>query len=322
MVISTPEQELGAPYQLISTGELSRIERFGDVVLERPSSLAIWEPNFSLLKKISNNTNLYYAKFEPKQGWKILDSKRKLDSWNIDLCANSKNKNLKLNFKLKLRLQNNGQIGFFPEHLNYQDIIIDHLLSIKDQEPTVTPKVLNLYAFTGMSSIVCSLLDADVTHVDILQTANNWAKENYELNLNNTPPLKPIRFITEDTIKYCQRAINRGEKYDLIITDPPSFSRTGKNSSWNLEENLVDQIQMYKRLLSDNGLLIFTSHLHEFGNLVIENIFRDIFGEDTIIESEQLFVREVGRERKLPCGWKVKKHGTPSFTRHVGQPQK
>lgn len=282
-------------YELLTTGSGFRLERFGELILKRPARLAIWEPN----KKILHD-NLPVVEFDHKKGW--FSENRKLDDWLINLDIKTKDgENLK-QISLKLRFQNNGQIGFFPEHLSYLDLIADYILKKKNNSCS-NPKLLNLYAFTGMASMVSAYYGADVTHVDILQTANNWAKENYEIN---STLLTPIRFITEDAIKYCTRAINRSEKYDLIITDPPSFSRTGKNTSWNLEENLVEQVKLCKELLNETGMLIFTSHLHEFGNLVLENICREVFGNfgnQADVQSEQLFIKERDREMKLPAGF-------------------
>lgn len=272
-------------YQLLDSGGMLRLERFGDKTLSRPSRLAIW--NQGCNSRIWQTAN---AEFDHKFGWKHKDNKD--NAWKLKLDAVTST-----SFEMLLRFQTNGQIGFFPEHLSYANDLFQTAASIKDC------RVLNLFAYTGLASIVCAKAGAAVTHVDISQQANNWAKENFLLNLKDEAAIK---IITEDAVKFCQKLISRGEKYNLIICDPPSFSRVSKTKSWDLEVMLVEILKLIKEILSSNGKLFFTTHLHEFGDMVLANLCYDIFPKGCEITHESLFVQEVNSKRKLPSGYLVK----------------
>ncbi len=146
-------------YSLMDSGEGEKLEVIGEKILRRQSSLAVWK------KKLPVDAwNKADASYDPKKGWSFL--RAKFEVWEADFH----------HFKLKLRLQKNGQIGFFPEHLSYlKDLVVN-------TEGGRTVNVLNLFAYTGAATIFLALRGANVCHVDMSKPTFGWTKENAELN--------------------------------------------------------------------------------------------------------------------------------------------
>ncbi len=155
--------------------------------------------------------------------------------------------------------------GLFPEQSYNWDLIRQ---TIKEAKREV--KVLNLFAYTGAASIAALKEGAKVVHVDSSRGMVDWAKENVKLN---NLEKEEIHFLVDDVRKFVKREIRRGNKYDIIIMDPPSFGRGSKNEIWNIENDLDELIQDTALLLSDNPLLyIVNSYTTGLSKIVIENL--------------------------------------------------
>lgn len=148
--------------------------------------------------------------------------------------------------RLRLRLQSNGQVGVFPEHWLYADFI-RRRLELQQQVEARPPRVLNLFAFSGMASVVCARAGALVTHVDISKRALEWAQTNFEIN---ALPQSSVRLIREDALAFMKKEQRRGNVYDFIITDSPSFSRISDSQTWELEQELPGLLQTGLSLLA------------------------------------------------------------------------
>lgn len=265
-------------YRLLDSGDERRVEQFGEIILIRPHKRACWSPQ----QKISAWKSKAHAEFDTDNGsWKLF--KKIPEEWTLPTPFG----------RIALRLQKSNQIGIFPEHLTY-------FTTLKNITPS-TPRVLNLFAYTGAATLFClkSLCASEVIHVDTSKQCLSWARENLILNcLENAP----CRFIPEDALAFVSRLARRNETFDLIITDPPSFSRT-KGRDWNAADVLKESIASLLGLLNPNGVLILTSHTIELDHLVLRNIAHTVpTASSVVIDSGELVLGEVNRPIKVKCG--------------------
>lgn len=263
-------------YDLLDSGNGLKLERFSEKILIRPSSLAIWDKSDEKLWKKAD------AVYDLDKGWCYLSPR--FDEWSLKVGSD---------LQLILRLQDNGQVGLFPEHHLYLDQMIDAISDCKKDKV----EVLNLFAYTGMASILCAKAGAFVTHLDLSRKALKWAKQNVDKN-----GLKGVRFIEDDAVTFVQREIKRGKKYDLIIVDPPNFSRTDKRKSWNIE-NILPQLLGDLATLSNERVHIFaTSHYLTYGaKEMMSNILRQKLQPNEIF-TQDLTLKELHSENTLPAG--------------------
>ncbi len=262
-------------YQLVDSGNLKKLERFGGHLIIRPSSQAIWQAS-----KAKNIWSEASAEFHHDNGWR---NPKKLDSWSIKISAEK---------KINLRLQDNGQIGIFPEHHSYLEDIKKQISGLSNI------KILNLFAYTGMASVYLSNPQVEVTHVDITKKCLDWTKENINSNSN----LGSIRLINEDAEDFVNKEIRRNKTYNVVIIDPPSFSRVTRNKSWDLEDILPDLASLLVKIVDQNNFAIyFASHLQQGFANSISNIFWDHFQDKVIYEQRLLNLVEDTSARELPC---------------------
>ena len=266
---------------LEDSGNGERLERFGKHLIRRPSSVAIW--NRRLDRKTWDSAD---AIFVPQKGWNF--SQKPVDEWPIELAGLS----------LKLRPQENGQIGLFPEHLTYFEEMSLSLETLKSKLNRA-PRVLNLFAYTGAASLWCAQHGCEVTHIELSKKVLSWAKENQDLNQNMPGS---IRFIPEDTLTFVEREIRRESFYDLIIADPPSFSRLSKSQSWDLEEVAIPLVRSLTKVLNAPGTVFITSHHPALDAYAFENLFRDSELRAPSFRSSDLTLVEQNGERRLGCG--------------------
>lgn len=196
---------LNLDYELIDCGDKRRLERFGDIILDRPCPQALWSKKLD--SNIWNNINSYYERTNDNKGWKNQSNNKILPkSWNIQLDK----------LYLELRPSKNNQIGIFPEQLSNWSWINQKIIKSNSNTPL---KILNCFAYTGIASIVASYSGNDnieVCHVDGAKASVNWAKQNADLSGLSE---KKIRWIVDDVTKFLNREIKRGNKYDGIILD-------------------------------------------------------------------------------------------------------
>lgn len=236
-------------YQLIDSGDFYKLERIGNYIFHRPSPAAVWpeSKNIAEYKSVDAKYNRYQ---NGKGEW--VKNKKIPNSFVIKY----------LDLKIELQLTSFGHLGlFFEQHTNWLRLL--DLVSNQD-------KVLNLFAYTGMSSLVAATKGAEVVHLDASKTSVQWAKHNAELSgLEN----KPIRWLVEDVRKFVEREVRRGNKYDWIILDPPSFGRGANNESWIIEKDLVPLLKNLALLKSQNfkGILL-SSHSPGYTGVSLNNL--------------------------------------------------
>ena len=242
-------------YELIDASNGEKYERWGNVYLLRPDPEVIWD-NGNLLEKYKGKIDAVYHRSNKGGGsWENL--KNVPASWKINY------KNLTFNIK---------QMGFkhtglFPEQAVNWDFMIE---KIKKSNRKI--KVLNLFAYTGGATVACLSAGAHVTHVDSSRGMVDWCKENVEVCGYQG---ENIRYIVDDVIKFVEREIRRGNKYDAIIMDPPSYGRGANGEVWDIEKNLNYLVKICTEILSDRPLFfLINSYTTGLSSKVLENILK------------------------------------------------
>ena len=272
-------------YQLLDMANGEKLEKWGKYTLVRPDPQIIWP----IKSKSEDKWNLVDAKYHR--------SKSGGGSWEIL-------KEIKTPFYVKyhdltfcLKLMGFKHTGLFPEQATNWNMLEK---IIKNSNRPL--KVLNLFAYTGAASVVALNAGASVVHVDSSKGMVDWAKENVIVNhLEN----KPIRFIVDDCLKFVKREIRRGNKYDIILMDPPSFGRGSKKEVWNIEDSLFELINDCKELMSDNfELFLINSYSTGLSKTVLENILNLTINQKQKgnIASDEIGIPMEESLLILPCG--------------------
>ena len=270
-------------FEVIDTSSGEKLERWGDVILARPDPQIIWNtPKGSDWK----NANARYQRSSSGGGQWDNKSMNK-DHWTINYGA--------LTFKISPT--NFKHTGLFPEQAVNWDFMAD---KIKNAGRPIS--VLNLFAYTGGATLACAEAGAKVCHVDASKGMVSWAKENAQLSGLSD---KPIRWIVDDCKKFVEREIRRGNRYDAIVMDPPSYGRGPGGEVWKLEEAVYPLVELCAEVLSDKPLFfLLNSYTTGLSPSVMEYIIGVTVGKKykgKLSSSEiGLPVRKTGFV--LPCG--------------------
>ncbi len=271
-------------YEILDMSGGEKLERWGDFYLVRPDPQIIWN-NKSFPEKW-NKANARYNRSNTGGGaWEY--KKRLPENWQI------KYKNLTFNIKP----MGFKHTGLFPEQAVNWDWMIDKIKSSNRKDV----KVLNLFAYTGGATVACLSAGASVCHVDSSKGMVGWAKENVE---SSGLKSRPVRFIIDDVVKFVKREIRRGNKYDGIIMDPPSYGRGKNGEVWQFEENISDLVKLCTEILSDNAIFfLINSYTTGISSKVLENILNlEIKNKKGKITSGEIGLPMKGSKLILPCG--------------------
>ncbi|MBO5375629.1 MAG: class I SAM-dependent methyltransferase [Bacilli bacterium] len=271
-------------YELIDCSNGEKLERWGNTYLLRPDPQIIWDTG--ILKNKYNNINSYYHRSDKGGGyWENLKSTP--SSWKIkykDLTFNIK----QMGFK---------HTGLFPEQAVNWDFMME---KIKNSNRKI--KVLNLFAYTGGATVACLKSGASVVHVDSSRGMVDWAKENVKSSgLENCE----VRYIVDDVVKFVKREIRRGNKYDAIVMDPPSYGRGSNKEVWNIETDLYNLVTSCTEVLSEKPLFfIINSYTTGLSKEVFTNILNLTLGKKYVgkIYSEEIGIPIKSNNLVLPCG--------------------
>ena len=229
-------------YEVLDTSTGEKLERWGDYILVRPDPQVIWESdkkNPGWRKK-----NGHYHRSKAGGGeWEFFDLPQEWQIHYGDLTFNLK----PFSFK---------HTGLFPEQATNWDWFSQIIRDTLKKNPERQIKVLNLFAYTGGATLAAANAGAAVTHVDASKGMVTWAKENA---ISSGLGEKPIRWLVDDCVKFVEREIRRGNKYDAIIMDPPSYGRGPKGELWKIEESIFPFIQLTSQILSDDALFFLVN---------------------------------------------------------------
>ena len=280
MLISTDWKD----YELIDCGNGEKLERWGNITLLRPDPQIIWN-NADLSKKYNNINAIYHRSNKGGGHWENL--RNTPSSWKI------KYKNL----TFLVKQMGFKHTGLFPEQAINWDFMIE---KIKKSKRNI--KVLNLFAYTGGASVACLSAGASVVHVDSSRGMVDWCKENVKASGLED---KPIRYIVDDVVKFVKREIRRGNKYDAIIMDPPSYGRGTNGEVWDIKKNLLDLVNLCVELLSDKPLFfIINTYTTGLSKEVFSNLLKSTVGKkyNGNIYSEEIGLPITSNKLVLPCG--------------------
>ena len=266
-----------ADYALLDSGGGRKLERYGPYTVVRPEPQAMWTPRLpgSAWEKADavfnpsdeEDAGNWRFKGKPQESWPM--------AWG--------------DAKFHARFTAFRHLAFFPEQAANWAWLDERLRATPGQ-----PKVLNLFGYTGVASLVCAAAGAHVTHVDASKKAIGWARENAALSGLED---RPIRWICEDARRYVQREVRRGSRYDGIILDPPKYGRGPDGEVWRLFENLPELAALCTELLSENAsFLLLNAYAERISGAALSSLLasnlqdrggRIDWGELTLVEDKQ-----------------------------------
>nr|WP_244523245.1 class I SAM-dependent rRNA methyltransferase [Aquamicrobium aerolatum] len=272
-----------ADYALLDSGNGRKLEQYGPYRIERPEGQAIWLP--ALPQSEWAKADAIFTGDTDEEGmgrWRFprtpLGETWPMKHDGIDYLG---------------RFTSFRHVGVFPEqgsHWSHMETLI--------REAKRPVRVLNLFGYTGVASLVAARAGAEVTHVDASKKAIGWARENQDLARLND---KPIRWICEDAMKFVEREARRGSRYDIILLDPPAFGRGPKGEVWQLFEHLPAMADICRDILTPKPLaVVLTAYSIRASFFAIHALMRDRFaGMGGRVESGELVIREKSAGRAL-----------------------
>jgi 23S rRNA (cytosine1962-C5)-methyltransferase len=267
-------------YKLIDSGNGKRLEQFGKYTLIRPDPQAIWKSKIE--NEVWNKADAVFENSGSKEGW----------TRNVDIPERWEVAYEGLTFWAKLTPFKHT--GIFPEQAVQWNWIKD-----KIEKSGGDINVLNLFGYTGISSLVCAKAGAKVTHIDSSKPAITWARDNQLLSGLGE---KPIRWIPEDAIKFVEREEKRGNKYDAIIMDPPVYGHGPTGEVWDFNKHFPILLEQCKKILSDKPLfIVINAYAISSSALMLENMLKDLDLKGTI-EAGELAIKEENSDRLLSTG--------------------
>lgn len=275
-------------YEVIDTSKGEKLERWGKYTLLRPDPQVIWDTPRK--DKAWKNCNAHYHRSAKGGGeWEFFDLPKQ---WQISY------KSLTFNlqpFSFK-------HTGLFPEQAVNWDWFSDKIKEALKKEPNRQIKVLNLFAYTGGATIAAAKAGASVTHVDASKGMVTWAKENA---ISSGLGDAPIRYIVDDCVKFVEREIRRGNRYDAIIMDPPSYGRGPKGEIWKIEESIHSFVKLCTEVLTDKPLFyLINSYTTGLQPAVLSYLLsievKEKFGG--LVTADEIGLPVTVTKLALPCG--------------------
>lgn len=283
MPSKTPNLVVEAPYSgwkdyaLVDSGDFEKLEKFGPYYLRRPEPKALWHKSMSEAQW----QKLTHTHFEPgagfaKAGKEDSGTWRRLrtmpDQWEIGYVHEA------LDFRLRLGLTSFKHVGVFPEQASNWDFIYKSVQRISKPSAapaaSAKPRVLNLFAYTGAASIAAKKAGADVTHLDSVKQVVTWARDNQERS-----GIDGIRWVVEDALKFAAREAKRGNLYDGIILDPPSYGHGPNGEKWKLDECLLDILKCVKQILKPkNSFLVLNLYSNGYSAALAQTLVEQVWG--------------------------------------------
>ena len=276
-------------YEVLDTSAGEKLERWGDYILVRPDPQVIWNTPHKVREWKQKNGH-YHRSNKGGGQWEFFDLP---EQWEISYG----------NLKFHLKPFHFKHTGLFPEQAVNWEWSGNLIREAKKKNPGKEIKVLNLFAYTGGATVACADAGAAVTHVDASKGMVTWAKENAAASgLANAP----IRYLVDDCVKFVEREIRRGNHYDAIIMDPPSYGRGPKGEIWKIEEKIFPLVQLCTMVLADKPLFFlinsYTTGLQPAVLSYMLNLeLKSRFGGT--VEADEIGLPVRGKQGLvLPCG--------------------
>lgn len=274
MTIEYPS-DLWKDYELIDSGDFSKLERFGPYTMIRPEPKALWHKSLSdeewhrsANTEFKPGAGFGKAGKEDSGSWTML--RKMQEQWQIAYPA--------ADIKLRLGLTSFKHVGVFPEQAPNWDWIRRSVLELRGGDPfrsgKSAPKVLNLFAYTGAASLAARAAGAEVTHLDSVRQVVTWARGNMELS-----SLDGIRWIIEDALKFARREARRGNLYQGLILDPPAYGHGPDGEKWKLDECLFELLQSCAAILAPkDSFMVLNLYSNGYSAVLADTLVRCAFG--------------------------------------------
>ncbi|HUY62518.1 MAG TPA: class I SAM-dependent methyltransferase [Candidatus Paceibacterota bacterium] len=266
-------------YELLDSGDGMKLERFGSVTVARPETQALWTKRRPELWK---DARASFAFHDKKGAWTT--HKDVPEEWELSWGDT----------RFLARLTGFKHTGVFPEQAPNWLWARERIAALGE------PKVLNLFGYTGIASVVAAQAGASVTHVDASKQSLDWAHENAR---RSGVPETSIRWLLDDALAFAKREARRGASYDGIILDPPAFGRGAKGEVWRIEEDLPKLLEVLKKLLADTpgAFFLVNGYAAGYAPRSFAQAVESVFGE-TNSECGELHIKESSSERVIPSG--------------------
>ena len=281
-----------ADYELIDSGDFEKLERFGNFVTRRPEPQAIWKKSLHESEWI-RLTDAYFRRDERRSG----DGER--GEWSLRAKTPSRwwieyrYKELAMN--MRIGLTSFKHVGIFPEQASNWNFIYDECRQLTMQG--VKPRVLNLFAYTGGATLAARGGGAETTHVDSVKQVVTWSRENMEQS-----GMDGVRWIVEDALKFVNREVRRGNRYNGIILDPPAYGRGADGEKWVLEENIGEMLERCAVLLEPrNSFLVLNLYSMGLSSMIARTAVHQAFGEPRDEQFGELYFED-SYSKRLPLG--------------------
>jgi 23S rRNA (cytosine1962-C5)-methyltransferase len=266
LAVSEPWQD----YELIDIGAGRKLERFGTLTVDRPEPQALWAK--SAADPIWKAADMKFNAPEDQESGTWERSAKAQGDWQMQFD----------DVRFSCRATSFRHVGVFPEQASHWRFISDSLRA--HEKPTV----LNLFGYTGIASLVAAAAGAEVTHIDASKKAIAWARENQGLSgLDKSP----IRWICDDALKFAERDVRRGKKYDAIILDPPMYGRGPDNEVWHFFEDLPKLLDALSKLISDTpAFVLISAYALRLSSVSLAELLKDYTPKTGRIEAGELAV--------------------------------
>ncbi len=276
-------------YEVIDTSDGEKLERWGKYILLRPDPQVIWtsDRKAPAWKKLNGH---YHRSSKGGGEWEFFDLPQE---WSVTYDNGAKFRLKPFAFK---------HTGLFPEQAVNWDWFSSIIRSEKERNPEKPIKVLNLFAYTGGATIAASLAGAEVTHVDASKGMVQWARENAVASGLSEAK---IRWLVDDCGKFVERELRRGNKYDAVIMDPPSYGRGPKGEIWKIEESIFPFVKLCEQLLSDDALFfLINSYTTGLQPAVLSYMLNLTVaaGRKGIVKADEIGIPVTESGLILPCG--------------------
>jgi 23S rRNA (cytosine1962-C5)-methyltransferase len=263
-------------YELIDSGDGRKFERFGAYTLVRPCSQAMWRPRDAAAWRTASAT------FDREDGNRWHGRSALPKEWNIETAG----------IRFRLSGTDFGHLGIFPEQREQwkwiREVVKGEWRKVKGDGEGGRVSVLNLFAYSGGSTIAAAQGGAEVCHLDAAKGMVQWARENAALNGLQD---HPIRWIADDAHKFLRREVRRGRRYDAVILDPPTFGRGANGELYKIERDLQETLGLVRDVLSAKPLFVlFSSHTPGLSCRVAENVIRQAFPACRSVEAGEMLL--------------------------------
>ena len=284
-----------ADYELIDSGDFEKLERFGGYVTRRPEPQAIWRKSLPE-EEWRRLTDAHFRRDE-KGGRSAEKGER--GEWSLRGRTPSRwwaeYRYGELRMRMRIGLTSFKHVGIFPEQASNWNFIYDECRNMCGQG--IKPRVLNLFAYTGGATLAARAGGAETTHVDSVKQVVTWSRENMEES-----GLEGVRWIVEDALKFVNREVRRGNRYNGIILDPPAYGRGADGEKWVLEENIGEMLERCAALLEPrNAFLVLNLYSMGLSSMIARTAVHQTFGSPSAEQFGELYFED-SHSKRLPLG--------------------